>query len=102
MSQMGVKKYINDNYDGKEKAELIEIYQKNEGILSGNFYHWENEFKNLAYEKQLEMSLTSFINSKLEQVKADAKKIRDEELAKEEAEKVKEEEAWQDGKNTGF
>lgn len=94
---MSVKKYIKTNYGGSEQTALINLYQKYQGILSGNFYHWENEFKDQSYEQQLGNDFLSFLNKKIEQVLADAKKIREEELAKEAAERAKEEEAWEDG-----
>lgn len=90
---MGIKTYMKDNYSGSEQGALMSLYQKYQGIISSNFYHWENEFKALPYQEQLEKGIVPFIEGKVEQVLADAKKIREEEEAIEK-EKENEEEAW--------
>lgn len=94
---MAIENYLRETYEGEIRADLIQLYQKYEGILSGNFYHWENEYQDQPYEKQLAINLPTFLTNKVEQVLKDAKKIRDEELAQEATRKLKEEEAWKDG-----
>lgn len=94
---MSVKAYISKHYEGELQVTLLKLYQEHQGILSGNFYHWENDYISQPYEEQLETSLETFLSEKIKQVLLNAKKIRDAEEAAEQAQLAREEEAWEDG-----
>ncbi|QIL45833.1 hypothetical protein G7081_01375 [Vagococcus coleopterorum] len=94
---MSVKKYIKKNYEGSEAENLLAFYKKHEGILSGNFYHWENEFKDSDYDEQLAVGFVPFLEDKVKRVIENAGKLQKEEIEKEQASEAEKEEAWQDG-----
>lgn len=76
---MGLKNYLETNYDGETRQELLREWHAHKSLFKGNFYAWENEYLELGYQQQQMISIVTFIQRKIKLIIENAEKLREEE-----------------------